>query len=589
MKYVYVNAKDEKGIPNLQLFHSEPTDEPNGLEISFTCKPGDFYSFQQKAQQVYKWFPERFKVEGGAGRFVWEDRQYCMEGKGWKIRDDSSHSCAIMGYVEYPIEQKHFSSDKSGSDRANDWYKHYDKTPFVQLLNLGLELHFDIGEVEMDISREGLQYTDATVDAIKKRLQAVCDEITAQMQAEFKSCKTLWEARLLLHQLEHGKLKGVRHLMGMAKLEFDGKPITHNINLKDLNKCEVIMFDMGYGRSKPKRHDYVSDLQANDSYAFYVADMDRGNYVAIERVMMTSDPNDPPPKKVYLIKPQGDTFSDRQAAAKEFADTCGMDISYLRYCSTVPKPPKGKRSKQVNVFKFLSDSTRTARYGKQWQKDLWEQTSVDFNDGGLYVEINAWMARRHDGSGYKTVEARDMKEIIDALKALGITIPEVCGIKTAVAKKYHKSKDWDCFFTWAERQLKAHIKTSQVMDHLSDIQALESFSGSEAKLKSVVEYASEKIANSDNPILKLLDKLKELSKIKKTWAAKLENIRGACNLLNVKHPQAKSQNTLETLQAEIEKQYEVLDLVDEWDCRRKNKANKIVRLINLVDSCSKGS
>lgn len=583
-KYVFINAKGEDGIPTINLFHTEDTDEANGLQISFAVKPEDFRDFQNKTQEVLRWFPKRFTVEGGDGWFKWKDRKYSMEGEGWKIRSDTNQSCAIMGYVEYPIEQDHFSADKTGKDRSNDWYQHYDNSPFVRLLNLGLELHFDIGEVEMDISREGLQYNPQTIKAIKLRLQAVLDEITEQIEKRFKDCDNLWDARVLMHTLERGDLRGIRQLMELTTIKFQGQDLTSELKVNDSDEFSMVSFHLGY-RQRPRRSDYVYNVGANNKDQYYIADMERGNYAAIDR-LFADKANDMNHTTVYLIKPM--TGYTAEQARKAFIKLCGMKDSHVKKCSEVPKPPKqkGAKAKTVNVF-TLDKSTAGQRFrkgGQNWQRAFWKDGTVDFKAGGIYLEVNAWQVKRNTLNKIPTTKALD---IVAALTTLGVVVPEICGVKTSVVAKYEKSAKWTNFFDWAEAQLRTHITNSNVNEHLSDIETLRGFVNDNEKLTNIVENSDEKIEDSQNPILILLDKVQSLGKIRETWEAKLEKIQTACSLLDVEQPTSKTSSELTTLVEQVEKKYEVLDLVDSWDARRSRVATKVVRIINLVDSCSK--
>jgi HSP90 family molecular chaperone len=57
VKYIAVNAINERGRPTFNMLHSEPTDEPDGLEVSFEVKKEHVGEFVEKAAMVYQWFP----------------------------------------------------------------------------------------------------------------------------------------------------------------------------------------------------------------------------------------------------------------------------------------------------------------------------------------------------------------------------------------------------------------------------------------------------------------------------------------------------------------------------------------------------
>ena len=96
-----------------------------------------------------------------------------------------------MGYVEYPIEFKHFGSRK---ERENDWYSYYSDNDYVTFLKSGLELHVDIGDVDMDISREALQYNDHTIKSIKSAINKVKNDLAKIAEDSISNAKNYWEA-----------------------------------------------------------------------------------------------------------------------------------------------------------------------------------------------------------------------------------------------------------------------------------------------------------------------------------------------------------------------------------------------------------
>lgn len=581
-KYVCVNAKDADGLPTLQLFYEGPTDEPNGLLISFPVKKSDISVFKDRAESLFQWFPQPFQSNKTLRR---RSRTYCLEGKGWKIRRDTNESCAIMGYVEYPIEMKHFS--KAKEDRPNDWYQYYrrgaSETPYVNLLNLGLELHFDIGEVDMNISREHLEYTDRVVKTIENRLQAVIDDIKIKVEEKFKNCKNLWEARILMSDLIHGELSSIQSLLSTSKIEFQGRKVETQVefgkSVKDIFSVSDVSISHYSNGSRMSRTDNMSSIWANKrhEYIFIVADMERGNYAAVKRYL-----EDKGLRKAYLIKPQLNVSAD--TAVKHFINCLGLatDHSFIK-CSDIPKPPPKKRGKIQKVFKF-DTLIKHKIYGTRDQAKYWKPVDIDFKDGGLYVKTRSWNIVYNGERPSYQVQA-----VIKSLETLGIKVPEIYAVRVASSGKYDKSKDWTCFFEWAKKQLDNNLKQSSVFEHVEDMDALQNFS-SRGTLRNLVSNSKVAIANLDNPIKKALDKAAELDKIEKKYKETYREISEACGLLSVKVPKPQSKkSSLRTFIEEIEKKYQILELVDEWDVRgHNNKATIVTNMINLIDSCNEG-
>lgn len=184
-KYTYVNSKSNAGGFTLNKISECDTMEHNGVEISFPVKTSDIEIFKQNLEIVLKRCPIPYKcniqlnVEKNESKVLLED-----PNKKWIIYDDGKYNPkAIMGYIEYPIDADHFNNDS--------------------ILIMNVELFFDIGEIEMDISREGLQYNSLTINAIKNRLEEINQALSEMIKKKIESADNLYDARQLYEALEN--------------------------------------------------------------------------------------------------------------------------------------------------------------------------------------------------------------------------------------------------------------------------------------------------------------------------------------------------------------------------------------------------
>jgi hypothetical protein len=209
-KYTYIAAIDESGVPTLNLFNTSNTKEPNGLEISFAVKQHDFQEFTDKAKRIFHYFKMKPIVEGGIGNNL-QDHKYSntniiISGAGWRVcrlNSDSQYYpnnfhridsgiVAIMGNIAYPVQTAQIVGQEKEEmpDHIQKWNRAFQKADidswksFVsEILNSGLylELDFNIGQLEMDVAREGLQYTKDVIKTLRKKTQ----EIYMEMKEEF--------------------------------------------------------------------------------------------------------------------------------------------------------------------------------------------------------------------------------------------------------------------------------------------------------------------------------------------------------------------------------------------------------------------
>ena len=184
-KGIYSAFINGEGVPSIALMMEEQTTDPSGVEVKFSVNDNyDYSKFRDEARHVYTYFKLRPVIAGSAG---FEFRDVAYESKdiipGVHNYSNGSRSMAIMGNIAYPIEVP--NSEKNLGQLA-------------QLLNCGLEIHFAIGEVDFQASREGLSYIPQTVESIKAKLTELNKALTVVLTKEADAITNLWERALFL-------------------------------------------------------------------------------------------------------------------------------------------------------------------------------------------------------------------------------------------------------------------------------------------------------------------------------------------------------------------------------------------------------
>lgn len=202
---IYTAFINDLGIPSIALMSEEDTTEPNGVEVKFAVNNTyDFDKFRQEAVQVYQHFMLRPVVRGNHN-FKFEDTVY--ESKdivpGVHQTKNGRGSTAIMGNIAYAISVP--ESDQSLGDLRH-------------LLSCGLEMHFAIGDLDFQASREGLSYVPQTVNAIKAKLIALNSVLAAKLKSEADAIDNLWERAFYLCNKKHN------NLWSAAVLAYDSIP-----------------------------------------------------------------------------------------------------------------------------------------------------------------------------------------------------------------------------------------------------------------------------------------------------------------------------------------------------------------------------
>ena len=181
---MYSLGYNERGIPELNEFGDYPTEDPNGVEVSFAVKPDDFNKFADTAETVYSFFDTTPEITGN-GTCSIKSVNKILEGTNWYMRkvgwNDSS--MAVMGNIAYPIDGSHFDSGDYGCR-------------YGEMLNNGFVVKVDMASINITPSREALEYTDLTIKTIKDALDAAYPEIETHVKQKLDACESKGSAML---------------------------------------------------------------------------------------------------------------------------------------------------------------------------------------------------------------------------------------------------------------------------------------------------------------------------------------------------------------------------------------------------------
>jgi len=236
VKGIYSAFINEHGVPSVAVMSTGASNEPAGVEVKFSVNDThDFYKFTREAGSVFAYFPVKpnftgaeveidaviYKVENVIPNVHQRDSGYY-----------SNSNRAIMGNIAYPIELPR---------------DHLDHLEYIN--GNALDIYFNIGDIEFQASREGLQYTVATTAAIKAKYQEIADALTTKLAEEADTIHNMWDrARfveqrsndsmwrsaaiqyVLKHKIPFLKVQG-QHLY-RDDLDFEGKTLADNFNIK---------------------------------------------------------------------------------------------------------------------------------------------------------------------------------------------------------------------------------------------------------------------------------------------------------------------------------------------------------------------
>ena len=224
---VYSAYLDSSRCPRIDLMDRAPSEEPQGVEVSFPVDTMDVREFAQKSGDIARGFPVQPTIDvPDREREIFEEKrniESLYEGDGWMFysnpdRYASAKAYARQGCVLYPID--------AGSIKDCD-------DPTKIILQANTIIDFPIGEVDIAASREGLSYDAETQANIVKRASAAYTEVTAQFVAEFDSCDTRWEATRKYQEVMADKSISdtVSRILG-SSLKYEGRKLAEDINFR---------------------------------------------------------------------------------------------------------------------------------------------------------------------------------------------------------------------------------------------------------------------------------------------------------------------------------------------------------------------
>jgi hypothetical protein len=461
IKGIYTAFINNEGVPSIALMAQENTDEPAGVEIKFSVNDRyDYDKFRREAQQVYRYFQLKPNVTGYADfkiPAIEYDQQDIIAGVH-SYKDPYANTVAIMGNIAYPIEVP--ESDKSLENLRG-------------LLRCGLELHFDIGELDFQASREGLSYIPQTIEAIKNKLTAVNDALTGVLAKEADAIPNLWNRSLFLQKKYNTPLwnTAVKKYVADTKLTtFDdsqyGGGKTFKLSVADLaSKYNIVIRGFDYSKNSKSYSNRKQDADYGPRNAqghydvthywsitvaskvhFVVNDTNVG---AVERAKYhyrNSSPAFNNATVFVLDRANKDKVMDVAGFFAEIQEPPNED-RFL--ASTLSQKPKHSAGRNVTILKLERRGGGGYRRDEDdmvW-RDAGDTSKFDDNETFYYIPLSGFVMESKKGytSG---------KSIYEDVKSLpGLFSGEIYGVRKKDIEEIKKRPNWKNFEDHIEETL----------------------------------------------------------------------------------------------------------------------------------------
>lgn len=573
VKTTYNAFIDVTQIGQIAMLDSEPTNEPDGVEIVVPVKSDDFQHFLSKAKSLFRYF-KVYPVIKGVPDFKNDLKSPpLLSGNLWEIENRNNESygssysaLAIMGNIAYPFEA---SSLKLSDENSTKLRSLMDR----------LLIEFEIGDLDIAASREKLQFSDRTIKKITDRLQEIRVEIDIKIQEKLSKCETLFEAKTFFGRLSDYN-SPLRHLkpnkvLWQGTLITDTRIIFDHKDLAPLGKT----FVKGYSKSwrgarmtssNPQGIDgsgektvlVLNDINAKTKYLQKLREL---VLVGGKNVTFFSDYTDAFFKK-YELKPK--------------------DFILL---SSLPAPAKTSVANVVSNVHNKKHSLGAFSYNgtKNYTNvcsSYWTSEDIDLkNDSGVYIQIEGFqglinMPGMHNFCGHPI----NIASALESLKKLNINIPKIYGFKKDLMEDVKKNNKFIHINDYVANALQDYVKNNKSAIKICNRQhALENAEHWHKITKFKLQFDQKTMMRD------ALDKVH--SSICEASRAELDTTLEVLKFFGVTINKVTPTHDIKVLNESIKKQYSLLQLVD-WRnldyLNRKSDINLLVEYVNKVEKIS---
>jgi hypothetical protein len=201
-KAIYQFIKgDSTKLPDVIRLSIEDTTEPAGIEVCVPVKQSDWYTYHREAVAFYRNWPQMPTIQNLSDDdretlMKWRNTPATLKGEGWEVRpkvDGNANAVAYMGWVPYQIDWNVLYHKMSLDSKS--------RALFELLRANDVILYFNMGEIQFVDSREHLEYTDKTINALVARIKEILSKIKDSIQEKFVGIANLWDAKIMYNSI----------------------------------------------------------------------------------------------------------------------------------------------------------------------------------------------------------------------------------------------------------------------------------------------------------------------------------------------------------------------------------------------------
>ena len=461
VKMTFVVAINNDGLPVITKQHEEETTDPSGMEVVIAVEDGDFHKFRNAVVRQLQFFDVKPVLTNNLEQIEFkrfddpETITYQTDDITIYDRNVLDGVWIIQGGVSYPLSTYNLGD-------LDD-----DIRPFVDhVQNKGSYMKFDIGQIAVTASREGISYDPATIKTIVDRMKKVATDMSTTVVKDIATADHPWDRAIIFNEQPKFMKAALRARADFETLMSDvtvNRWDTATVKDKDLvdkHFRPVYMVRHQYSR----RHDYTTlyrpkrlVIGQQDSY---MQRSDTHNYITPTKdmVVFVRDTNVKPVARInefmvdndwptMLLIENSDTerkIADMANLRRKIADSLGINVAQVQLLSDIEPPlqtgqANASRRPRAWMYKSGEDTTDS----KEWGKVYDELDDLDPTDNYVWVE----MERHHIPMDSTTIS--DYRILTNAIKH-GKTDYKLLAVNSRTAKRIKDGKIGDNLTAWTE-------------------------------------------------------------------------------------------------------------------------------------------
>jgi hypothetical protein len=439
----YVMSIAQDGRPKWQLLATTPTEERNGLEVSFAVRSEDIHRFHDAAERILWSFSPRPRVHNRS--FNWDEPVITRQANDWACYDNNSVPLGLgahvrMGCVSYPVDTQLLG--------IQTWPWSADCVVF----------DVPIGSLSVQSSREALSYDDRTIETLKKKIAQFERDYLADTQTELDTYATYLDACNAWFSPNNVNAKLVSPSM---------RPyLTPRVNYKG----RVLVTSLQYHHAQIRANwlrlggqvslDVISFDPAKRGQTTTTIPLDRFTTSATARIAYEVRSGRSKEKFQAAVDSGDLAFSHDEPVlwvraglplnVAKLADDLGLPLDSFINLDSYKLPKRIKGPKRPT---FMRARALTSTF------EVEDEASVDISGGGLYLQI-AQRGRRRSSWQFcwGTGPSKGTHWVRDSLNALKSPIGQpILVVNDKQLEKLHAQGSWQPLHAWFMPQLEAMI------------------------------------------------------------------------------------------------------------------------------------